>query len=776
MFAYEWDTTTGGVLLTSTQLKFSKEPRPVYYKELNILGFDKFWTYEKQDSLPYMWAEASTYIYRGRVVAKTIGGSLYAPPTIEVYEENLVLYPVDIDTMVAKNSEIMTALVNETIKNIYGTYLEYNNKIDVFYVAFSGGKDSVALLDIVQKALPHDEFIVVFGDTDMECEDTYRIREDIEKFPGYGDVKFYTAKSHLRALDTWDIFGPPSQTLRWCCSVHKTAPQILFLRKLLNKSNFRGMAFTGIRGDESVTRSKYETVSEGEKHDGQFTCNAIDNWNSAELFLFIYQNNLYINPSYKEGNSRVGCLVCPMAALKNEYMKNISSSNETQPFINKIISNSSKMLDDKKSQQEFLSCGGWKARRNGRELKNPIVNYFEQIDNGELILTVKEPKTNWKEWVKTIGVLSHISDDVYSIKFQTKMYYLSIKQEANSITAKIKADLARENPQFVKMLKIIFRKSAYCIQCKVCEVNCVFGYLIMSDTVKVNDACVKCQKCHKVDKGCLVYKSIVLPKGEVSMLRKQSLNSYSNHGVKKEWIHSYFELKNDFKTEHTLGSNMYDFFKRFLKDAQLMENEKFTSTAEIVENIGIDSPIAWGIILTNLSYAPQIGWYVKNIEFNATYSREAIIQMLDYEEVNETAAKQMLLAYKRILTETPLGIKIGLGKANTIQKGKTENMTSIIRTPWRDPDSLVILYSLYKFAEACDGYYQFTLSRVLNHEVESEGVSPTQIFGLDRETLVGLLNGLSINYPEFISVGFTHDLETINLRAEKTSMDVLYLF
>ena len=110
-----------------------------------------------------------------------------------------------------------------------------------------------------------------------------------------------------------------------------------------------------------------------------------------------------------------------------------------------------------------------------------------------------------------------------------------------------------------------------------------------------------------------------------------------------------------------------------------------------------------------------------------------------------------------------------------IQNDKNRFM-SLLRTPWQNPDPLVILYSLYKFAEACGDYYSFTLTRLLNHDIDSDGVSPTQIFGLDRESMEKLLNGMSVNYPEFISVSFTHDLDNITLRSEKTSQEVLSLF
>ena len=123
MYAYEWDSSTGGYILTPMPLAFSKEPRPVYYKELDILGFDKYWYYDKNDSFPYMWAEANNYYYRGRLVAKTKGGSLYTPPELVLIEdpepEGYPLRFVDIPAMVDKNRQLMEQLVQETIKKIY---------------------------------------------------------------------------------------------------------------------------------------------------------------------------------------------------------------------------------------------------------------------------------------------------------------------------------------------------------------------------------------------------------------------------------------------------------------------------------------------------------------------------------------------------------------------------------------------------------------------------------------------------------------------------------
>ena len=62
----------------------SKEPRPVYAAELDVLGFDAYWKYVHQNEVPYLWAEANCYYYRGQMVAKLKGGDVYTAPQIEL--------------------------------------------------------------------------------------------------------------------------------------------------------------------------------------------------------------------------------------------------------------------------------------------------------------------------------------------------------------------------------------------------------------------------------------------------------------------------------------------------------------------------------------------------------------------------------------------------------------------------------------------------------------------------------------------------------------------
>lgn len=269
MYSYTFDSETGGIILNSTPTNFSKEPRPIYAAELDILGFDKYWDYDKQNDVPYMWAESNIYWYRGVQIAKTKGGDLYTAPELQpVRDENgsipfgkadgAKLEQMDIEAMCAANVDLLTVIEDSTVKKIVKEYEKFKDKLDIFHVAFSGGKDSAVLLDLVKKALPKGSFVVIFGDTGMEFPDTYEAVEETKKQCEADGTPFYIARSHFEPKDSWEIFGPPSRTLRWCCSVHKSTPQTLKMREITGKENYTGLDYVGVRKHESLARSTYE--------------------------------------------------------------------------------------------------------------------------------------------------------------------------------------------------------------------------------------------------------------------------------------------------------------------------------------------------------------------------------------------------------------------------------------------------------------------------------------------------------------------------------------
>lgn len=805
MYAYEWDSSTGGYILTPMPLAFSKEPRPVYYKELDILGFDKYWDYDKNDSFPYMWAEVNNYYYRGRLVAKTKGGSLYTPPELVLIEdpepEGYPLRFVDIPAMVDKNRQLMEQLVQETIKKIYNTFIEYQDKVDVFYVAFSGGKDSVVALDLVQRALPHNCFKVLFGDTGMEFPDTYETVEKIKQICAEEKIEFLQAKSKLKPENTWQIFGPPAVTIRWCCSVHKTTPQIMQLREVLQKPDFTGMAFTGVRGDESLSRSEYDAISYGGKHSGQYSCHPILEWNTAELFLYIYENGLTFNNAYKKGNTRAGCLVCPMSQGKHDYMKYKNYPDDTDLFINKIITTSGKNFS-KENYDRFVEQGYWRTRKSGRELNFGHDKHVFEIVKGQNVITVQKKNEYWKEWAKTIGQVTSLGDGEFSIAYEGKSYAIRTisTQEGGEQFTFPNIENSKSDIKFLSLFKSVIIKSVYCVNCGYCAAECKSGCIDMANGVHISNQCKHCFSCHDIYSHCLRYNSI---KNRIGAKVMTGLDRYYSFGIKENWLRVYFDYEGTSSFWKSDGdgevpNKKKDAFLNFVKDAGLVDEDKSlkgkeykyikykpNKFAEKMFSLGVDDESMWAYLMCNLVYAEdseEFRWFIKNIPFSETSTPESIKLRLDEVMENDKSGlgkRNICDALKSFLIKTPFGKQLGLGSVIDYEEKVSSNgretitLNYFVRGSWKNPDEKVILYALYKFAEACGNYRQFTLTRLLDTSVESAGISPTQIFGLNRETMEKILNGLTFNYPDLIEARFTLGLDNITLKSDKTANDIL---
>ena len=220
---------------------------------------------------------------------------------------------------------------------------------------------------------------------------------------------------------------------------------------------------------------------------------------------------------------------------------------------------------------------------------------------------------------------------------------------------------------------------------------------------------------------------------------------------------------------------MISSLKAFLRHSDIIKKNKITPFGYKIASFGVDSVKAWALMLCNLVYTPQFNWWIKNIEFDHIYTAIEIKDMLKG-LVTSNSIKNLVSGYKNIFdTNKYLSSVLGIGIVTVEKKGKNTIFVDVKRSSWQEPIPEVIIYSLYKFAEACEGYYQFSLSELMADNIERAGISPTKIFGLNRQTMIAILNNLSTHYPEFIRVSFTLDLETITLSDDKKADDVLNL-
>lgn len=442
MFKIKWDNENNGVLISEyiEEKDIINSPRPVYVEEFRMLGLEKAFQLP-QENVPICWEIDRKYYYCGEVIAETKKGNIYQNPTIIVNPEYIgtILKPIDLDTIVAINEEQLKTVENEAMDFIKDRYEFYQNdsKISGFVVAFSGGKDSQVILDLVSRVIPHEKYRVVFTNTGMELPctldtiaDTERIYR--ERYPGF---RIEHAKSEKDALDLWRNYGPPSRMNRWCCSVLKTS---LFGRKMkeLLKTDQQPklIVFEGVRKDESAKRAGYNRVGEGVKHVNLINCRAILNWNETEIYLYMYARRIQLNPAYTMGLTRVGCGVCPFASDWSEYVIAKRYPEVTANYITVIEEmarnigiNSQPKIDD------YIATGNWKKNAGGKGLI-PDASRIDIISKEPTFeCIVKQPKMNWEKWFCALGeyFLEKIDDNHYrgELKYKEKLKEEIVKFE-----------------------------------------------------------------------------------------------------------------------------------------------------------------------------------------------------------------------------------------------------------------------------------------------------------------------------------------------------------
>ncbi len=762
MYAVEWDKKTRGIkLIPSGEGSVLPVVRPVFYEELDLLDFDKFWNYPKAEE-PLLWCVNRTYYYEGRKVARAIGGGFFEKPKIEIYENNLELEPVNVKAMVRRNKEIMERIIFLTLDFIREVKEKYHNYNAV--VGFSGGKDSMVLLDLVQRAIPPDEFIVIFNDTSMELSPTYEFVGEAIKF--YSNLRFYIAKHNRKAVELWREFGPPSRVHRWCCTVYKTLPTIRLLRKMYGEK-VRVLFYDGVRAEENVKRAKLTKISRG-KHFQQLNVHPIIDWNTAMVYLYIFSRKLPINKLYRYGAVRVGCAVCPFESSWWEAIVWLKYRDEIKPYLD-LIREYAKCRGVK-DVSEFIKEGNWKARVGGEGWqKNRVI----VVENEGISIYIDSPKAkSFTEWVKVVGDVS-LDGNMLKLSFNGRDHVARIERGS-----KYAIRLSDVDQRLLNVLKLVASKSAYCVACGVCEVECPHGAIIFNNgLVKViTENCVHCHRCLRVvDRGCLVADSLKVRLGGKSMNIKK-IGNYKHFGIRKEWLEEFFEDPDKWWTENSLGPVQFEAMRRWLVDAEIITGRSkgftLTETGKLLREIGVDDTFTWAVIWTNLARnSSLISWYVSELEWGKTYSRDELLGLMG-DNLSIATRKNGLQSLIELFSKSPIGSELKLGVVHREKRVVKIEKRGFIHEKELKIDLDIILYSLYRLKEL-EGTEYFSISYLYD---ESTNEGPFKLFGIPRELLERALRGLQERYgKEWIAVEITADLDNISLNPGKNSLDVLKL-
>jgi 3'-phosphoadenosine 5'-phosphosulfate sulfotransferase (PAPS reductase)/FAD synthetase len=237
-----------------------------------------------------------------------------------------------------------------------------------YIVSISGGKDSTACLLYMLERAKKEDVIPVFCDTKWEADETYEYLFYLEKAL---DIEIVRIESEgMWALCERKKFVI-NRHMRSCTMELKIKP----FQKWL-KENFVGseefIVVQGLRREESKARENTEvfelikSIIAGKKFYIP-TLYPIAYWSEDRVFEYIESKSIKVNPLYKKGFKRVGCMPC-VNASKYEIL-----------YMPKKYRNRLEALEKAIGEQIGKDAFMFNPKGNGKFLKEQLLFDVEEL-------------------------------------------------------------------------------------------------------------------------------------------------------------------------------------------------------------------------------------------------------------------------------------------------------------------------------------------------------------------------------------------------------------
>ena len=210
------------------------------------------------------------------------------------------------------NATLLKRIEDEAISFIQQTSEKTNLPL---VVAYSGGKDSLAVLLLAKKALAEKPFTVMFINTGIEFPETVENVYSTTAKLGVKDRLLVKEVSKDQFFQVLRLYGLVARDYRVCCKTVKLGPTTQLIEEHFPSGC---LSFIGQRRYESIRRSTGGRTWRNPWVPKQRGASPIHNWTALMIWLYLFQEKAPFNSLYEAGFERIGCIFCP-ASNMNEF-------------------------------------------------------------------------------------------------------------------------------------------------------------------------------------------------------------------------------------------------------------------------------------------------------------------------------------------------------------------------------------------------------------------------------------------------------------------------
>lgn len=174
-------------------------------------------------------------------------------------------------------------------------------------LASSFGAEDVVLIDMLSKLAPRARVFTL--DTGRLNEETYEVMDRVRAKYKIAVESYFPDAAKVEALERakgFYSFRESVENRKECCGIRKVEP--------LNRA-LKGLSawITGLRREQSVTRTDVKKLEPDAAHPGLYKLNPLADWTEKQVWAYIKENKVPHNRLHDAGYPSIGCSPCTRA-------------------------------------------------------------------------------------------------------------------------------------------------------------------------------------------------------------------------------------------------------------------------------------------------------------------------------------------------------------------------------------------------------------------------------------------------------------------------------